>query len=108
MNAECIGDARCFLKKAAAYASERKVFGRPIGQNQGVQFPIAKDYVQTEAAALMTWHAAGSIEWAHQQLRQLARAMAKLRYSCRKQETVKRLNSTSSESLAIPTKADGP
>ena len=56
--AECIGDARWFLRKAAAYASERKVFGRPIGQNQGVQFPIAKDYVQTEAAALMTWHAA--------------------------------------------------
>ncbi len=56
--AECIGDARWFLKRAAAYASERKVFGRAIGQNQGVQFPIAKDYVQTEAAALMTWHAA--------------------------------------------------
>ena len=55
---ECIGDARWFLQKAARYATERKVFGRPIGQNQGVQFPIAKDYVQTEAAALMTRHAA--------------------------------------------------
>ena len=55
---ECIGDARWFLQKSARYATERKVFGRPIGQNQGVQFPIAKDYVQTEAAALMTRHAA--------------------------------------------------
>lgn len=56
--AECIGDARWFLRKATAYANERKVFGRPIGENQGIQFPIAKDYVQTEAAALMTRHAA--------------------------------------------------
>lgn len=56
--AECIGDARWFLKKAASYATERKVFGRAIGQNQGVQFPIARDYIQTEAAALMTERAA--------------------------------------------------
>ena len=56
--AECIGDARWFVNKAAAYATEREVFGRPIGQNQGVQFPIARDHVQTEAAALMTRHAA--------------------------------------------------
>jgi alkylation response protein AidB-like acyl-CoA dehydrogenase len=56
--AECIGDARWFIKKASAYASERKVFGSPIGTNQGVQFPIARDYVNTEAAALMTRRAA--------------------------------------------------
>ena len=51
--AECIGDARWFTSKSVAYASERKVFGRPIGQNQGVQFPIARAYMATEAAALM-------------------------------------------------------
>jgi alkylation response protein AidB-like acyl-CoA dehydrogenase len=56
--AECIGDARWFIKKASAYASERNVFGGPIGANQGVQFPIARDYVNTEAAALMTRRAA--------------------------------------------------
>jgi alkylation response protein AidB-like acyl-CoA dehydrogenase len=50
---ECIGDARWFLRKAVAYAKERVVFGRPIGQNQGIQFPIAKAYAETEAAALM-------------------------------------------------------
>ena len=55
---ECIGDARWFIKKASAYASERKVFGSAIGTNQGVQFPIARDYVSTEAAALMTRRAA--------------------------------------------------
>jgi acyl-CoA dehydrogenase len=55
---ECIGDARWFIQKAAAYASERQVFGRPIGQNQGVQFPIARAHVQTEAAALMVQRAA--------------------------------------------------
>jgi len=53
IGAECIGDARWFLAKATAYASERKVFGRPIGQNQGVQFPIARAHMATEAAALM-------------------------------------------------------
>jgi acyl-CoA dehydrogenase len=50
---ECIGDARFFIDRASAYARERQVFGRPIGQNQGVQFPIARAYVQTAAAALM-------------------------------------------------------
>lgn len=56
--AECIGDARWFVNKSAAYATEREVFGKPIGENQGVQFPIARNHVQTEAAALMTRHAA--------------------------------------------------
>lgn len=56
--AECIGDARWFVDKATAYANERKVFGKAIGENQGVQFPIARDHVRTEAAALMTRHAA--------------------------------------------------
>jgi len=50
---ECIGDARWFIDKASEYATDRKVFGRPIGQNQGVQFPIARAWAQTEAAALM-------------------------------------------------------
>ena len=53
IGSECIGDARWFIAKATAYANERKVFGRPIGQNQGVQFPIARAYMATEAAALM-------------------------------------------------------
>jgi alkylation response protein AidB-like acyl-CoA dehydrogenase len=56
--AECIGDARWFTDKSTAYASDRKVFGKVIGENQGIQFPIARDHVQTEAAALMTRHAA--------------------------------------------------
>jgi acyl-CoA dehydrogenase len=51
--AECIGDARWFIAKATAYARERVVFGRPIGTNQGVQFPIARSYAQMRAAALM-------------------------------------------------------
>ena len=51
--AECIGDARWFIAKARDYAKERVVFGRPIGQNQGVQFPIARAYAASEAAALM-------------------------------------------------------
>jgi acyl-CoA dehydrogenase len=55
---ECIGDARWFVAKAAAYAKERNVFGRPIGANQGIQFPIARAHVQTEAAALMVAKAA--------------------------------------------------
>jgi acyl-CoA dehydrogenase len=50
---ECIGDAGFFIDRASAYARDRQVFGRPIGQNQGVQFPIARAYVQTAAAALM-------------------------------------------------------
>ncbi|MGR8919577.1 MAG: acyl-CoA dehydrogenase family protein [Gammaproteobacteria bacterium] len=48
--AECIGDARWFINKASAYARERNVFGRPIGQNQGIQFPLARAFSQTEAA----------------------------------------------------------
>lgn len=56
--AECLGDARWFIGKAAAYASERIVFGRPIGQNQGIQFPIARAYAATEAASLMVAKAA--------------------------------------------------
>ncbi len=57
--AECIGDARWFIAKASAYACERVVFGRPIGQNQGIQFPIARAYAATEAASLMVERAAG-------------------------------------------------
>ena len=56
--AECIGDARWFIEKATGYANERTVFGRPIGQNQGIQFPIAEVYAQTEAADLMVKRAA--------------------------------------------------
>ena len=56
--AECIGDAKWFIGKAAAYAGERVVFGRPIGQNQGVQFPIAKAYAQMRGAELMVREAA--------------------------------------------------
>jgi acyl-CoA dehydrogenase len=56
--AECIGDARWFIEKACGYAKERKVFERPIGQNQGVQFPIARAYMAKEAAALMVERAA--------------------------------------------------
>ena len=51
---ESLGDARWFLKKAVDYANERNVFGRPIGKNQGIQFPLAKAYASTEAAALMS------------------------------------------------------
>nr|ATZ76319.1 acyl-CoA dehydrogenase [uncultured Alphaproteobacteria bacterium] len=51
--AECIGDARWFTARSTAYARERKVFGRPIGQNQGVAFPIARAHAQSRAAALM-------------------------------------------------------
>jgi acyl-CoA dehydrogenase len=50
---ECIGDARWFIDHASNYAREREVFGNPIGKNQGIQFPIARAHVQTEAAALM-------------------------------------------------------
>jgi acyl-CoA dehydrogenase len=56
--AECIGDGYWFVDRARRYASERVVFGRPIGQNQGVQFPIAESYVEIEAANLMRFHAA--------------------------------------------------
>jgi alkylation response protein AidB-like acyl-CoA dehydrogenase len=60
--AECIGDAKWFLEKASAYAGERNVFGRPIGQNQGIQFPIARAYSQMRAAELMVQHAAARFE----------------------------------------------
>jgi len=56
--AECIGDGRWFVDKASAYASDRVVFGRPIGQNQGVQFPIARAWASVEAADLMRYKAA--------------------------------------------------
>ncbi|MCC3306193.1 acyl-CoA dehydrogenase family protein [Sneathiella sp. HT1-7] len=55
---ECIGDAKWFIQKATAYARERVVFGRPIGQNQGIQFPIAKAYAQMKAAELLVQRAA--------------------------------------------------
>ncbi|MGB6538682.1 MAG: acyl-CoA dehydrogenase family protein [Xanthobacteraceae bacterium] len=60
--AECIGDAKWFIDKAAAYARERVVFGRPIGQNQGVQFPIARSYMAMRAAELMVGEAATRYE----------------------------------------------
>ena len=60
--AECIGDAKWFIEKATAYAGERVVFGRPIGQNQGVQFPIARAYIGMRAAALMVREAAALYE----------------------------------------------
>ena len=56
--AECIGDGRFFLDRASEYARQREVFGRPIGKNQGVQFPLAKAYANLQAADLMRWKAA--------------------------------------------------
>ena len=56
--AECVGDGRYFIDKASAYASDRVVFNRPVGANQGVQFPIARAYTQVEAAGLMVEKAA--------------------------------------------------
>ena len=56
--AECVGDGRWFVDRAAKYANDRVVFGRPIGQNQGIQFPIARAHVNVEAADLMRIHAA--------------------------------------------------
>jgi acyl-CoA dehydrogenase len=56
--AECIGDGYWFVDKVSQYAKERIVFGRPIGQNQGVQFPIARSFVNVEAASLMRFEAA--------------------------------------------------
>ena len=58
ISAECVGDARWFIERAADYARNREVFDRPIGQNQGIQFPMARAYAQTEAAALMLEKAA--------------------------------------------------
>ncbi len=60
--AECIGDAKWFIDKASAYAKDRSVFGRPIGQNQGIQFPIARAYAQMRAAELMVREAAERYE----------------------------------------------
>ena len=55
--AECIGDGRWFIDRATAYAKDRVVFGRPIAQNQGVQFPLAEAHIEVEAADLMRWQA---------------------------------------------------
>jgi acyl-CoA dehydrogenase len=55
--AECIGDGYWFIDRVTKYVNERVVFGRPIGQNQGVQFPIAEAYIEVEAANLMRWKA---------------------------------------------------
>ena len=55
--AECIGDGYWFLDRVTNYVRDRQVFGRPIGQNQGVQFPIAEAYIEVEAANLMRWKA---------------------------------------------------
>jgi acyl-CoA dehydrogenase len=63
--AECIGDAKWFVGKATAYAKERAVFGRPIGQNQGVQFPISRAYAQMRAAELMVREAANRFQAGH-------------------------------------------
>ncbi|MDI4238140.1 acyl-CoA/acyl-ACP dehydrogenase [Bradyrhizobium sp. Arg237L] len=60
--AECIGDAKWFIAKATNYAKERAVFGRPIGQNQGIQFPIAKAYASMRAAELMVKEATRKYE----------------------------------------------
>ncbi len=57
--AECIGDAKWFLEKGAAYAKERVIFGNPIGKNQGVQFPLAKAYAHMIAAEAIVYRAAG-------------------------------------------------
>jgi len=62
IGAECIGDAKWFIEKASAYATERNLFGRQIGANQGVQFPIAKAYADMRAAELMVYHAAARYE----------------------------------------------
>src|SRR5262249_23232602 len=57
IGAECIGDAKWFIEKALAYANDRVVFGRPIGQNQGIQYPIAGAYARMRAAELMVYRA---------------------------------------------------
>jgi len=63
--AECIGDGYWFIDRVTKYANERVVFGRKIGQNQGVQFPIAESFIELEAANLMRWKACAKID-AHQ------------------------------------------
>jgi alkylation response protein AidB-like acyl-CoA dehydrogenase len=60
--AECIGDGKFFVDRASAYAKTREVFGRPIGANQGIQFPIARAHIQVSAADLMVKHAAALFE----------------------------------------------
>ena len=60
--AECIGDGYWFLDRATKYAKERMVFGRPIGQNQGIQFPLAEAFIELEAANLMRWKACRKID----------------------------------------------
>ncbi len=60
--AEAVGDGRWFIERAAKYAAERNVFGRPIGANQGVQFPIAKAYANIEAADLVRYQAASKFD----------------------------------------------
>jgi acyl-CoA dehydrogenase len=59
LSGEALGDARYFLRRASEYAKQREVFGRPIGQNQGIAFPLARCWAQTQAADLMTRKAAG-------------------------------------------------
>jgi acyl-CoA dehydrogenase len=60
--AECIGDGYWFIERATRYANERQVFGRPIGRNQGVQFPLAEALIEVEAASLMRWRACEKID----------------------------------------------
>jgi acyl-CoA dehydrogenase len=60
--AECIGDGYWFLDRATKYANERQVFARPIGQNQGIQFPLAEAFIELEAASLMRWRACEKID----------------------------------------------
>jgi acyl-CoA dehydrogenase len=60
--AECIGDGYWFLDRATKYANDRQVFGRPIGQNQGIQFPLAEAFIELEAASLMRWRACEKID----------------------------------------------
>jgi acyl-CoA dehydrogenase len=62
VSSEYIGAGLWFIDRAAAYAREREVFGRPIGQNQGIQFPLAQAYANLQAASLMRWHAAQMFE----------------------------------------------
>ncbi|TMM50744.1 acyl-CoA dehydrogenase family protein [Sulfitobacter sabulilitoris] len=62
---ECIGDAKFFIRKAVEYAGDRKVFGGPIGANQGIQFPIARAYAEAQAAELMVRKAAAMFDAGH-------------------------------------------
>ena len=62
LSAEAIGDARYFTRRAVEYASEREIFGRPIGRNQGIQFPIARAYAETLAADLVNRKAAACFD----------------------------------------------